>query len=139
MRRFPWMLLSAALAAACGGHAAAPATSPTPAAGAPAAAAAPANTVHYAAGTGHYRLQQTMHTHQEAMGQVQDIDATTNMLLTAAFNSAAGGNIDGGFTIDSVSMTGSAPGGGAAILDALRGKTFHTVFSPQGKMISFTP
>ncbi|HEY2805075.1 MAG TPA: hypothetical protein VGI92_04370 [Gemmatimonadales bacterium] len=122
--------------AACAGHTASPSAAPAPASRPAAAAAAPANTIRYAAGTGRYRFEQILHTHQDQMGQIIDVDLNTTMQITAALTAAPDGGMDGMFTVDSVSMTGNQ--GTAAVLDALKGKTFHTVFNPQGKAISFT-
>lgn len=134
MRAIPWSFVTAVLLAACSGHSASPVAGPTPA-GRPAAAAAPANTIRYAPGTGRYRVEQTVHTHQEAMGNVTDINATSNLLISAAMTAAPEGNLEGAYTVDSVSLTTTA--GNGNVLDALRGKTFRTTITPQGKFVSY--
>lgn len=135
MRAAPWLFLTAAMLAGCGGHSAAPSTAPAPAARPAAAPAAPSNAIQYGAGTNRYRVEQTVNTHQEAMGNVTDFNITANLVVTATITPAAG-NMDVAYTVDSIAMTSTA--GAGPSLDSLRGKTFHTVITPQGKFVSAT-
>ena len=137
MRRFP-VVLAIALAAGCGGHTAQPAGSSTPQpAGRPAAVAADPGTLRFAPGTSHYRYEQVQHATREMMGQTMTTDATTTILLSVTVAAAPGGNLDAAYTIDSVGVTGAADA--SAQLGALRGKTWHAVYTPNGKPVSFTP
>ncbi len=135
MRAVPWVLITAAMLVACGGHSAAPSTAPTPAARPAGAPAAPVNTIQYGPGSNRYRVQQTVNTHQEAMGNVTDFNITANLVVTATATPMAG-NMDVAYTVDSITMTSTA--GAGPSLDSLRGKTFHTVMTPQGQFVSAT-
>jgi len=135
MRAVPWSFIASVFLAGCAGHAASTGSGPTPAARPAAASAAPANTVRYAPGSSHYRVQQTVHTHQEAMGNVTDIDASSSLLLSAATAAGGDGNLESSYTVDSVSLTTTA--GNGNLLDPLRGKTFRTTTTPQGKFVSY--
>lgn len=140
MRRFAFVLATASLAAACGGHTSAPAGPAAPAAAPAARATAPAGdptTLRLGAGNGRYRLEQVLHSSQEVMGQTTESDATLTMWVSAAVAATEGGNLSAAFTIDSVSATGSVPGATDAVA-ALRGKTFRAVVTPQGRNVSFT-
>ncbi len=134
MRR-PLIALAACLAAvACGGHTAAPAT-----ASAPAASRGDPTSVHYAAGTGRYRVEQNQHISQEMMGQTRDVDGSTTMLVSATLTGgAAGDDLAAVFTVDSVAATSSLPGA-ANVLAGMRGKVYHAVYSSLGHATSFTP
>ncbi len=136
--RFPTLMLTAAIVAGCGGHNAAPASAPAPAATAPAARAAEPTAMRYAAGNGRYRYEQVQHLRQDMMGQVQETDATTTLIVTTAMTPGENGNLNAAITVDSVGVT-TNPAGNPNALDALRGKTFHAVYSPLGKSVSFTP
>ena len=139
MRRSFALLTTLLAAAACGGQAAAPAASTAPAPSRPpAAGAADPATVRYGANTGRYRVEQNMHVTQDVMGQITEVDATTMMLISAAFTAAEAGNLAADFTVDSVTVTSSMPGAAEAAAGS-RGKTWRSVFSPLGRSVSFTP
>jgi hypothetical protein len=126
------VLLAATALGGCSGHAATPA-------GAPAPAVRPAGdptTVRYTPTTGHYRYEQSLNSHQEAMGQVQEIAATTSMLISAAVTPGDSGRLNAAFTVDSV--TAISNGATSSALDVLRGKIFRSVFSAMGRPLGFT-
>jgi hypothetical protein len=95
-------------------------------------------TLRYSAASSQYRFEQTMHLSQEIMGQVTEMDATTNMLISAALSAADAGNLGGAFTVDSVTVTSAMPGAADAAATS-RGKTWRSVFTPFGRSVSFTP
>jgi hypothetical protein len=127
------LIVVVATAAACGGH------TPPPSAAAAASTASrtdPAS-LHYAAGSGRYRVEESQHIRQEVMGQTTEIDGTANMVVSAALTPAEAGSVVGAFTVDSITATSSAPGASSA-MESIRGKTFRAVFSPLGRSTSFT-
>jgi len=132
MRRLAALAATLSLAA-CASGGPAPAA---PAAARPAArAAGDPTTLRYAAGSGRYRVESQSHTVQEMMGQTQEVDQTTTMVVSAALTEEAG-DLAAALTVDSVTTTGTAPGMGA--IDAARGQTFRAVFSPLGRPVSLT-
>jgi hypothetical protein len=132
MRRSLIVLAACIAAAACGGHTAAPVSASAPA---PTPSGDPTS-VHYAAGTGRYRVEQNQHISQEMMGQTRDIDGSTTMLVSASLTGA--GDLAAVFTVDSVAATSSMPGA-ANVLAQMRGKVYRAVYSPLGHATSFTP
>jgi len=140
MRRFPHLLASVVVAAACASRTA-PMATPKPASpAAPAVAAAPAP-LRYSNGTNRYRLESQTHVVQEVMGQSQAVDVSTAVLVTVAVADAAAGNLGVGITIDSlaINLPAGAPGADPAALATARGKTTKLVASPQGQIVSVTP
>lgn len=136
--RSPMLILTAALLAGCGSRGAAPSTTPEPATRAPAAAADPAS-LRYAPASGRYRYEQRQHATQEVMGQVQESEATTTLIVSAALTPGDAGNLNAAITVDSASVATQAANAATTAMDALRGKTYRAVISPLGKTISFTP
>src|SRR5258706_8710957 len=134
MRR-PAILLLSCLAAACGGHTAAPSSAGVPA---PAGGGGDPTSVRYAAGAGRYRIEQNQHISQEMMGQTRDVDGSTTMLISASLTGGPSGELAAMFTVDSVTATSSMPGA-ANVLAQMRGKVYRAVFSPLGHSTSFTP
>ena len=139
MRRSSIVLAAAALTA-CGGHTSSPSPAATPAAasGRTAAPAGPPTTLRYAPGSGRYRIESVVHSVTEVMGQSQVVDATTTMLISSTTASDASGNIAATFVVDSATATGQVPGIGTPDVSALRGKTFHAVFTSAGRPVSLT-
>lgn len=138
MRLSSFAILSVAAVLGCGGRTAAPdAATPAPASRAPAAAAEPTS-IRYAANAGRYRFEQQQHASQEVMGQVQETDATTNILVSTNVSAGDAGNLNASVTVDSVTVQSAVPGAAGA-LEALRGKTFRLVVTPMGKTVTFTP
>lgn len=131
------VIVSAVLAAACGGRATTSGSAPAPAARTATAPAEPTS-VRFAPGSIRYRLEQQQSARQEMAGNVQESEATSTMQISAVVAPGEGGNLAAAFTVDSVSVTSSAPGASAQ-LEALRGKTFRSVVTPMGKAVSFTP
>lgn len=130
------MLLAALPLAACGGHSAAPETGPAPAARAATPAGDPA-TIRYAPGTARYRYEQVQHARREMMGQVQETDASTTLLLTVTVAPGENGNLNADYRIDSVAVVGNSPGTGP--LQGLQGRSYRTVITASGRPVSFTP
>ncbi len=133
MRRLAAVAATLTFAACASGGGSAPA-----ARGAAAPAARPAGdptALRYAPGAGRYRVESQAHSVQEMMGQTQEVDQTTTMVISAALAEDAG-NVAAAFTVDSITTTGSTPGMPAP--DAARGQTFRAVFSPLGRPVSLT-
>lgn len=133
MRR-PLIVLAASLAAACGGHTAAPGSASAHAATPPGDPTA----IRYVAGTGRYRVEQNQHISQAMMGQTRDADGSTTMLVSASFTGGAAGDLAAMFTVDSVDAASSLPGA-AGVLARMRGKVYRAVYSPLGHATSFAP
>jgi hypothetical protein len=141
MNRRPHLIAVVVAVAACAGRATPPAgPAPTRATAAPAAAPAPASptTLHYSAGTGHYRFDSQSHVEQEAMGQTTALDLTTAALLTVAIADTAT-NLGVAVTIDSLGITAPMGAPSPAALAAAKGQTVRLVVSPQGRLISLAP
>jgi hypothetical protein len=134
--RFPTLTLTAALLAGCGGHAAAPAsTTPEPAARAAQPAGDPAM-LRYAPANGRYRYEQTQHTSQEMMGQTQEVNVSSTLVVSTTVSAGDAGSLNTAITVDSATMSNSAVPGNP--MEGLRGKTFRGVISPNGRSTSFT-
>jgi len=131
-----FVLMATLLAAAgCGGRTVAPAA-------APAAAARPAadpTAVRYSAGTGRYRFEQNLHSTQTMMGNVNETETGSLLLISTAITAADAGNLGASFTVDSVSVTGTMPPGAADAVTGSRGKTWRSVVTAQGHTVTFTP
>jgi len=125
------VLMLAVLTAACGGRASAPATAPAPVTTAPAAAAEP-STLRYAAGPGRYRVESNVRITREMMGNTQDQDANTTMLVSTTLNEESGQLLLSA-TVDSIAVTGSPEA--ASALSAARGRSFRARFSPLGRPV----
>lgn len=128
-------LLTLTIVAACSSRAAdpAPATAPVPAAAPVAAPAVPAS-LRYAAGAGRYRMESAVQVTQEVMGTSQSTALTTTMLISTTLAEDAG-NLLLSATVDSIAMTGNAPGIDAAALANSRGRTVRARFTPMGRLI----
>lgn len=131
------LLVTSVLVAGCGGQPSTPQTAPAPASGAPRAGAAEPNTVRYAPGTARYRVVQVQNARREMMGQVQETEATTTMVISVTVTPADAGNLSASYLLDSVTVTGAAEAVGP--LESMRGKVFRVVFAPQGRMVTYTP
>ena len=134
------MLLAVTAATACGGHTAAPATSAAPG---PRPAPAPVGdptTLRYGAGTSRYKIDQTVHTTQELMGNTTTADVITSFQVTMAATAGDAGNLAVTYTVDSASG-GSTVNGTAVPLpvDQARGKMFRAIVAPNGQTVTFTP
>lgn len=138
MRRSFALLTTLVAATGCGGYPAAPATGAAPAPNPrPSATAADPSALRYSANAGRYRFEQSLHVTQDVMGQVTEVDASTMLLISSAFTAAEAGNLAASFTVDSVVVTSSMPGG-ADLAAGSRGKTWRTVFTPLGRSVGFT-
>ncbi len=126
---------SVAAVAACarGGSAPSPTTTAAPAPARTSPATDPTS-LTYSPGSSRYRVVTEQHMHQEVMGQINEMDLGSTVVLTAVA-SAQAGNLAVAFTLDSVTMSGSAPTQGAG-LAGLRGRTFNALFSPTGRLVS---
>lgn len=134
------LILPVVLAACGGGRAADPAPAPAPARTTPAETAArlaEPSTLRYAAGTGRYRVESVVNSQQETMGNTQEATVTTVMIMSTVMTEESGQLVLAA-TLDSVSMTGGAPGMDANALNSARGRTFRARFTPQGRPIPVT-
>ncbi len=135
------IVIVATAAAGCGGHTPPPSATAAPSARPPAATSNASRidpaSLRYAVGSGRYRVEESQHIRQEVMGNATEIDATANMVVSAALTPAEAGSVAAAFTVDSVTATSSAPGA-STVMESIRGKTFRAVFSPLGRSTSFT-
>jgi hypothetical protein len=133
MRSTTVVPIVAALLTACAGRSAGPETAaPTTR---PSAAAADPGTIRYTPGSGRYLWESEGRYVQEVMGSTTDMSLTTSMLLSTTI-AAEGGNISMALTVDSLNVTGNAPGGAAESLGVVRGQTYHAMFTPTGRPVS---
>lgn len=130
----PLLLLAAAAAAACAGRAPAPASSGP--ATQPRASAEP-TTLRYATGPGRYRVEGQMHTEQEVMGNSSAFDLITTTLVSTVMSEEAG-NLSLAITVDSMNVSGNAPGVSADAFAAAVGRTFRALFTASGRSLSVT-
>lgn len=133
--RLPTLLAAAATAAACAGRGTAP-TSTAPSSGSRAASALP-TTLRYATGTGRYRVEGLSHTEQEVMGNTTAFDVNTTALVSTVASQEAA-NLNLAITIDSIAVSGTAPGADAPSFEAARGRTFRALFTSAGRSVSVT-
>lgn len=91
----------------------------------------------YAPGTGQYRITSSMKGAQEVMGQRQDIEQSSNQLVTVLVERAAGDTLTVTSTLDSIAIVGpmgmTPPG-----LDKLSGTKVVARISPAGYVYSAT-
>jgi hypothetical protein len=132
-------LAAGACARASGPAAPAPAGAPEAARPASTATADP-GTLRYGAGTSRYRIETQQHVVQEVMGNTQTIDGTTMQLLSITL-APRGDSLDLTVTVDSMSVTTSAPGGEAVAATAARammGRRFTGTLASNGSVASIT-
>lgn len=133
-------LMLVALTTACGGtRSAPPATSPssTAAQSAPPPPAEPAS-LRYAAGTGRYKVETSLHMVQDMMGSLQEMSSNMTMILSTSLTDD-GGNLLLAATLDSIAVTGSLPTMDASSFASARGKTFRALFTPAGRPLPPPP
>ena len=119
------------LVVACGGHTAST-SAPTPAT----RRAPPADpVVRYVAGTSRYRVESTSRFAQEVMGNSQEVTLGQLMLFTAAL-APDSGNIALTATVESLTVSGGAPGIDASMLNAAVGQAFRSRFTAEGRPVS---
>jgi len=103
-------------------------------AGAPAAAVAQFS---YAPGTSQYRITSSMKGAQEVMGQRQEMESSSNQLVTVAVARAGRDTLQVTTTMDSIAIIGPmgmAPPG----IDQIRGTTVVARVSPTGQVYAVT-
>jgi hypothetical protein len=69
------------------------------------------------------------------MGNTQELTLTQSMLFGTTLAEEAG-NLAFSATVESLAVTGNAPGVDASTLGAVRGQTFRSVFTPVGRNVS---
>lgn len=89
----------------------------------------------YAAGTGQYRITSSMKGAQEAMGQRQEIESSSNQLVTIVVSRASRDTLNLVTTLDSIQVVGpmgmTPPG-----MDKLPGTKVTAKISPTGQVYS---
>lgn len=100
-------------------------------------ATAVAQNFSYATGTSQYRITTSMKGAQEAMGQRQEVESSSNQLLTLAVSRAGRDTLEVTATIDSIAVVGpmgmTPPG-----MDKIPGTKIRSRISPTGQVYSAT-
>jgi hypothetical protein len=102
----------------------------------PATPAAPA-AFSYAPGTSQYRISSVMKGAQEVMGQRQDIESTSNQLVTVTVAPGMGDTLNLTTTLDSISITGTM-GATPPGLDKLPGTKVEAKVARTGQVFAVT-
>ena len=90
----------------------------------------------YAPGTSQYRITSSMKGAQEVMGQRQEVESSSNQLITVAVARTSRDTLNLTTTLDSISVTGmmgSPPG-----MDRLPGTRVQAKLSPTGQVYAVT-